>query len=162
MASCVPGYAPVRTIGATHKEFTIPGRVMHQPQFPTVDGLAHFNVIELAAPRDDTDFVLMTIRSEGQFNTVVYDEEDLYRGNTTRDVVMMSADDAARLGLDEGDPVDVVSSTGSMRARTAIVDIRSGNAAMYYPEANILVDRRLDAESRTPAFKSVRVSIRPT
>jgi hypothetical protein len=49
-----------------------------------------------------------------------------------------------------------------MRARTAIVDIRSGNAAMYYPEANILVDRRLDAESRTPAFKSVRVSIRPT
>lgn len=162
MASCVPGYAPVRTIGATHKEFTIPGRVMHQPQFPTVDGLAHFHVIELAAPRDDTDFVLMTIRSEGQFNTVVYDEEDLYRGNTTRDVVMMSADDAARLGLDEGDPVDVVSSTGSMRARTAIVDIRSGNAAMYYPEANILVDRRLDAESRTPAFKSVRVSIRPT
>ena len=58
--------------------------------------------------------VLMTIRSEGQFNTVVYDEEDLYRGNATRDVVMMSADDAASLGLTEGDPVRVTSATGSM------------------------------------------------
>lgn len=161
MASCVPGYAPVRNIGTTRKEFTIPGRVMHQAQFPTADGLAHFHDIDLPAPRDETDLVLMTIRSEGQFNTVVYDEEDLYRGNATRDVVMMSADDAARLGLGEGDPVDVVSSTGSMRAKAAIVDIRSGNVAMYYPEANVLVDRRLDAESRTPAFKSVPVTIRP-
>ena len=161
MAECVPGYEPVRAIGATHREFTIPGRVMHRPAFPTADGLAHFHAVALPEPRDDGDFMMMTIRSEGQFNTVVYDEEDLYRGNVTRDVVMMSAEDAGRLGLAEGDPVDVVSATGSMRARTAIVDIRSGNVAMYYPEANVLVDRRLDAESRTPAFKSVPVTIRP-
>ena len=161
MAACVPGYAPVRTIGQTHKEFTIPGRVMHQPQFPTADGLAHFHVVDLPQPRGDADFVLMTVRSEGQFNTVVYDEEDLYRGNATRDVVMMNAEDATRLGLDEGAPVDVVSATGSMRVKAAIVDIRSGNLAMYYPEANALVDRRLDSESLTPAFKSVQVSIRP-
>jgi hypothetical protein len=38
----------------------------------------------------------MTLRSEGQFNTVVYEEEDLYRGNTRRDVVMMAASDAER------------------------------------------------------------------
>lgn len=161
MAECVPGYEPVRAIGATHREFTIPGRVMHERAFPTADGLAHFHAVALAEPRDDGEFMMMTIRSEGQFNTVVYDEEDLYRGNVTRDVVMMSAEDAGRMGLAEGDPVDVVSATGSMRARTAIVDIRSGNVAMYYPEANVLVDRRLDAESRTPAFKSVPVTIRP-
>ena len=31
----------------------------------------------------------MTVRSEGQFNTVVYEEEDLYRGQTRRDVILL-------------------------------------------------------------------------
>jgi len=35
------------------------------------------------------------------------------------------------------------------------VDIRPGNLAMYYPEANAIVPARLDPHSRTPAFKSV-------
>ena len=37
--------------------------------------------------------------AQGQFNTVVYEEEDLYRGNGRRDVVMMSGEDGARLRL---------------------------------------------------------------
>ncbi len=36
----------------------------------------------------------MTVRSEGQFNTVVYEDADLYRGNLRRDVVMLAAEDA--------------------------------------------------------------------
>jgi hypothetical protein len=32
---------------------------------------------------------------------------------------------------------------------------------MYYPEANILVDRAIDPESLTPAFKAVPVTIHP-
>jgi hypothetical protein len=30
---------------------------------------------------------------------------------------------------------------------------------MYYPEANVLVPRHADALSRTPAFKSIVVSV---
>lgn len=161
MADCVPGYAPVGDIGRTRREFTIPGRVMHEERFPTPDGRARFHVVPLTPRPDEDTFLLMTIRSEGQFNTVVYDEEDLYRGNRTRDVVMLSAEDAGRLGLAEGDPVLVTSRTGQMRVKAAIVDIRSGNLAMYYPEANVLVDRQLDAESLTPAFKSVHVTVTP-
>ena len=37
--------------------------------------------------------------------------------------------------------------------------VRAGNAVMYFPEANVLVPRRADPQSRTPAFKSVLVSI---
>lgn len=48
-----------------------------------------------------------------------------------------------------------------MDVRTAIVDIRSGNLAMYYPEANVLVDRKIDPESLTPEFKAVRVALTP-
>jgi anaerobic selenocysteine-containing dehydrogenase len=104
-------------------------------------------------------FRLMTLRSEGQFNTVVYEEEDLYRGNKRRDVVMMSERDAAALGLSEGDRVTVESSSGRLDLIVSIVDIHDGSLAMYYPEANALVPRRLDPSSGTPAFKSVSVRL---
>ncbi len=42
---------------------------------------------------------------------------------------------------------------------SAIVDIRPGNLAMYYPEANVLVPRRLDDRSKTPAFKSIIATV---
>jgi anaerobic selenocysteine-containing dehydrogenase len=101
----------------------------------------------------------MTVRSEGQFNTVVYEEEDLYRGNERRDVVMMAAEDAARLGVREGDRVTVTTAVGAMEASAAIVDIRAGSIAMYYPEANAIVPGRVDPRSRTPAFKSVAARV---
>src|SRR5262249_8214238 len=102
---------------------------------------------------------LMTLRSEGQFNTVVYEEEDLYRGNRRRDVVMMAADDARRLGVGEGDRVRVETETGALDGAGALVDLRAGSIAMYYPEANALVPRRLDPRSKTPAFKSIAARV---
>ena len=38
-------------------------------------------------------------------------------------------------------------------------DVRAGSAVMYFPEANVLVPRRADPQSKTPAFKSVLVTI---
>jgi anaerobic selenocysteine-containing dehydrogenase len=40
-------------------------------------------------------------------------------------------------------------------------DIRQGNAAMYYPEANILVPHAVDPLSKTPAFKSIAITVQP-
>lgn len=160
ISRAVPGYGPVADIGESRREFQIPGRVFHEPRFATASGRAAFHVTEVPERElAEGEYLLMTVRSEGQFNSVVYDEEDLYRGNTRRDVVMLSAADAREIGVDEGDPVSVASGTGSFSAVAAIVDIRSGNVAMYYPEANVLVDRSLDPESLTPAFKSVVVRL---
>jgi len=162
MAKMVPGYAAIGEIDQTRREFHVAGRVLHAPPFPTGDGKAHFQVTPLPAfAPPPGEFRLMTVRSEGQFNTVVYEEEDLYRGNRHRDVVMMAAEDAARLGLGEGDPVVVETETGRLRVTAAIAELKPGNLAMYYPEANALVPRRLDARSKTPAFKSVAARLRP-
>ena len=162
MAKMVPGYGAIGDIDRTRREFHVAGRVLHAPPFPTGDGRAHFHVTPLPAfAPPPGEFRLMTLRSEGQFNTVVYEEEDLYRGNRHRDVVMMAAEDAARLGLGEGDPVVVETETGRLRVTAAIAELRPGNLAMYYPEANALVPRRLDARSKTPAFKSVVARLRP-
>ena len=157
IAAVVPGYEGIARVEADG-EFQVAGRTFHEPRFATDDGRAHFHVVDVPPVPDG--FQLMTIRSEGQFNTVVYDEEDLYRGNSRRDVVMINPADALSLGIREGDPVEVSSAIASMRVRAAIIDIARGALAMYYPEANKLVDARLDPESRTPAFKSVPVDIR--
>ena len=50
---------------------------------------------------------------------------------------------------------DLLLKVRSYTPDVAIVDIRPGNLAMYYPEANAIVPGRVDAQSRTPAFKSV-------
>jgi anaerobic selenocysteine-containing dehydrogenase len=38
-------------------------------------------------------------------------------------------------------------------------DIRAGNVAMYYPESNVLVPSAVDPLSKTPAFKSIAVTL---
>ncbi|MGE3962222.1 MAG: FdhF/YdeP family oxidoreductase [Dehalococcoidia bacterium] len=162
IARVVPAYEPIEAIGRTRQEFQIPGRIFHDPAFATPDGRARFAVTPLPtlAPLEG-EFRLMTIRSEGQFNTVVYEETDLYRGNTRRDVVMMAFEDAARLGLSEGEWVTVSTESGRMEVVVSITDIRPGNLAMYYPEANVLVPRKLDPRSKTPAFKGVLARVTP-
>jgi anaerobic selenocysteine-containing dehydrogenase len=104
---------------------------------------------------------LITGRSEGQFNTVVYEEEDLYRGQDRRDVILVNPQDMKRLGLTENEPVTVRSEIGSMSGILVrpFPQIKEGNALMYYPEANQLVSRRTDKLSRTPAFKGGVVTL---
>ncbi len=157
IAKAVAGYGEI----TSGKEFQVQGRTFREPAFPTPDGRAHFAVTPTPAfERKEGELRLMTLRSEGQFNTVVYEDEDLYRGVDRRDALMMAAEDAARLGFQEGDRVRVESETGAMTATVFLVDIRPGNAAMYYPEANVLVPPKLDPRSRTPAFKHVAVRVR--
>jgi molybdopterin-dependent oxidoreductase alpha subunit len=160
IAAVVPGYAAIADVDRTRAEFQIPGRTLHEPRFATPDGRARFRATPLPAfaPRDGA-LRLMTVRSEGQFNTVVYEDEDVYRGNERRDVVMMSPDDIDRLGLAPDVRVRVESETGAMEALVRPAALPAGNVAMYYPEANVLVPRRIDPASATPVFKSVAVRV---
>ena len=141
-------------------EFQIAGRTFHEPQFDTESGRARFHVVDLPEMAGGNgNLRLMTVRSEGQFNTVVYEEEDIYRGQDRRDVIMMNQSDIERMGLTLDRRVEVRSATGSISVLVRAADIPRGNAAMYYPEANILIPRTVDPASRTPAFKSVLVEI---
>ena len=105
----------------------------------------------------------MTVRSEGQFNTVVYEEEDIYRGQDGRDVILMNPTDMARMKLNEDQRVTVSNDVGAMHnIRVRPFDIRAGNALMYYPEANALVSTGVDPRSKTPAYKSTLVKLTPS
>lgn len=162
IAQIVPGYENIAAVDQTKREFTVKGRVFHEPQFPTTTGKAMFSWDPTTSEPDlDNAFRLMTVRSEGQFNTVVYEEQDIYRAQERRDVILMNSADMSRLGFREDDEVSVesdVACMGPVRARSW--DIRASNVLMYFPEANVLVGRSLDPVSRTPSFKNVLVRIR--
>jgi molybdopterin-dependent oxidoreductase alpha subunit len=161
IARIVPGLEGLADIDQTKKEFHIPGRAFHTPQFRTPTGKARFAAVAIPElSHGDRELRLMTVRSEGQFNTVVYEEQDIYRGQERRDVVLLHPDDIARLGLEVDQRVTVRSAAGYLsNILVRALDVRPGNAVMYYPEANVLVPAATDPQSHTPAFKSVLVTI---
>jgi anaerobic selenocysteine-containing dehydrogenase len=164
IAQMVPGFEQIADIGQTKEEFQIGGRTFHTPQFATPDGRARLHVHDLPdlAGTEADEIRVMTIRSEGQFNTVVYEDDDIYRGIEGRDVILLHPDDLRRLRLSDGQRVTIDGPAGSMHGIRAaeFAQIKPGNGAMYYPECNILVNRTLDPKSKTPAFKCVIVRIR--
>ncbi|MFO0788374.1 MAG: molybdopterin-dependent oxidoreductase [Pirellulales bacterium] len=162
----IPGLEQIATIDQTKQEFQITGRTFHAPQFNTPDGRAHLHTHALPdlLGTGAGELRLMTIRSEGQFNTVVYEDEDVYRGIDRRDVILLHPDDLRELQLTVDSRVTVHGPAGSMRNILAVAfpKIKAGNAAMYYPECNVLVSRDVDPRSKTPAFKCVIVRVEAT
>ncbi len=162
MAKAIPGFEPLAAIDETKQEFHVSGRIFHAPQFGTPNGKAQFAAVMIPPLPADDRLRLMTIRSEGQFNTVVYEETDIYRGQERRNIILMNPSDIHRLGLVPDQSVRVRSAVGAMHdILVRAHDISSGNAAMYFPEANVLVPTTTDPQSRTPAFKSVLVTVEP-
>jgi molybdopterin-dependent oxidoreductase alpha subunit len=161
IAELVPEYERLASLDGQGKEFHVPGRAIRNYQFPTATGRAQFSAIQVPPLARDTQRLrLMTVRSEGQFNSVVYDSYDLYRGQERRDVILMNPADLQRLGLQPDQRVNVKSTVGEVQYLLARpFDVRAGNAVMYYPEANPLIPTAVDPRSKTPAFKSIEIQV---
>lgn len=159
ISKTIPGWEPLGTIDDTKKEFTIAGRVYHTPKFSTKSGKAIMYPTPMPKPVSD-GLILMTLRSEGQFNSVVYDEYDFYRGMPHRYCILMAKEDAEKLNVKDGQRVKVRGEAGSMENIEVVLGaIRPGAVAMFYPESNVLIKANVDARSKTPAFKSAPVWI---
>ena len=165
IAATIPGLSGLAEMGETKMEFQIEGRVFHEPAFATPDKRANFKVIEIPNTRlnkQENSFNLMSVRSEGQFNTIVYEEQDLFRGQKERWIVLMNRADIKRMIMKENNFVDIKNDVGLMKAvKVRTFDIKEGNIMCYFPEANVLISNTVDSRSRTPAFKSTTVQLFP-
>ncbi len=161
IAEVVPGYEKLNTIEQSGEEFQISNRTFHQPQFATADGKANFKICPIPELKSSGgEYRMMTIRSEGQFNSVIYEEEDLYRNQTSRWIVLMNKEDIQQKGLKENDLVNLESAVGKMEnLKVREFDLPRGNLMTYYPESNILVPKTSDPRSHTPAYKLVWVNV---
>jgi molybdopterin-dependent oxidoreductase alpha subunit len=110
---------------------------------------------------------LITLRSNGQFNTTIYNYDDRFRGiYGSRHVILMHQNDIDRFGLKEGEMVALTTAVddGIERKveglRVVAYDIPEGCVAGYYPECNPLLPLWHHAErSKTPAAKSIPVRV---
>jgi molybdopterin-dependent oxidoreductase alpha subunit len=163
IARTIPGMEQLQDIGVAKKEFHVSGRLMHTPKFCTPSKKASFRVRSMPTVNDTQDvypFLLASVRSEGQFNSIIYEETDSYRYGADRWTVLVSAVDLEELEVKAGDRVDVVSAHGEMRGlNVQPFDLPSGSLLAYYPEANVLTDRARDPRSQTPRFKSIPIKI---
>jgi len=167
IAQVIDGFADfnarVRTDGGFHLHH--PGR---ERVFPTKTGKAGFHAHALDERVAQSDVMqLMTVRSHDQYNTTVYGLDDRYRGvHGLRRVCFISRADLDRLGLRDGEHVDIASVWHDgervvLDFRLVEYDIPAGCLAAYFPETNPLVPLDHHAErARTPASKSIPVRLR--
>ncbi len=161
LAQCVPGLEALDDIDAQRQEFHVGGRLLKTPSFPTGSGRARFHPTPLRRPVVDDAYplTLMSVRSEGQFNSIIYEEADSYRATKSRWCVLMSPALIRKLGIDK-QRVSLISAHGEMRGLEVYpFDLPEDNLMAYYPEANVLIGRGRDPRSHTPAFKSVPVRL---
>lgn len=160
IAATVPGMEALADIDVAKREFHIARRLMHEPAFHTETGKAQFVVRALPRHSKHEQFRLTTVRSEGQFNSIIYESHDSYRGTDTRWAVMLCGQDIERIGVAVGDLVTLRSAYGEMQAVKVFEhDLPPGTAMAYYPEANCLTGTAVDMRSRTPAFKHTPIHI---
>ena len=118
--------------------------------------------------RHSATFYLTTRRGR-QFNSMLWDTADPLTGSTRRDEIFVAPEDAARLGLRDGDAVRVRATTGK-EAETTLVNanpapyefrgicrlarVAPGTLQAYWPEANVLITSRLDPASHEPDYNA--------
>ncbi|QMW22488.1 FdhF/YdeP family oxidoreductase [Sandaracinobacteroides saxicola] len=179
IAATIPGMAALADIDVAKREFHVTNRLLHHPNFQTADGRATFALCPLPSPSGEgrlaqragvgpgpevgqgaIPLTLATIRSEGQFNSIIYERTDSYRGHAPRNALLMHPTDIAAHGLTPGSTVTLASPHGRLPGLVIHpFDVHPGNVLAYYPEANALTATTTDPRSKTPAFKSVPVWI---
>jgi len=161
IAQTIPGLEKINTMEKRGQEFTIPQRILHRPRFHTENQKANFRVLPIPPlALNGRALTMMSVRSEGQFNSVIYEEEDIFRGIDRRNVILMNKSNMQQLQLSENAKVRVKSATGVLEnIFVREFAIKEGNALMYYPECNYLISRRTDPRSKTPAFKSTSITV---
>lgn len=150
--------------------FVLPHPPRDSREFPTPSGRARLRTHPLTWPAlPDGRVLLQTLRSHDQYNTTIYGDSDRYRGiHHGRRVVMVNPRDLERLGVADGQLVDLVSEwrdgveRRAERFRVVSYPTAVGCAAAYYPETNVLVPLDSTAKgSNTPTSKSVVVRLEP-
>jgi molybdopterin-dependent oxidoreductase alpha subunit len=173
ISQTIPGYEKIGAIDQTKEEFTISGRILHQPKFSTPSGKAVLyatplpdlslpgpEFFDLPADQPGIVLALMTGRSYSQHNTVVYQIGDQYRGMPHRNCILVNRLDAEHLGVAEHGLVTVRGDVGQMEKVEVIYGaVRPGAALMFYPEVNVIFSAKIEPRSGTPAYKRVPVCI---
>jgi molybdopterin-dependent oxidoreductase alpha subunit len=130
-------------------------RLFADGRFHTADGKARFSAVTPPERRATEGRLYVSTRRGKQFNSMVQHRVDPLTG-AARDDVLISAEDAARLQIANGDRVRLTSAAGRFEGRARIDAIKAGNLEVHWPEGNGLLSREeIDAASKEPDYNAV-------
>lgn len=155
MAKAIPLYAGIETLEKAGDQVQWGGPTLYSGgRFDTPDGKARFATVALPErPAREGLFAVSTRRGK-QFNSMVQRDRDPLNG-AFREDVLMSPEDAGRLGLSGGAPVRLVSGAGDFRGRILLAPIKPGNLEVHWPEGMALLSRTVDGESGEPDYNAL-------
>ena len=137
----VPLYAGIEGLSREGDQLQWGGpRLYADGRYATPDGKALFSVVTPPARRLPAELFHVSTRRGKQFNSMVQHDVDPLTG-AGRDDVFISKEDAARLGVRDGDALRLTSPAGQYVGRAKIDRIKPRNLAVHWPEGNVLLSR---------------------
>ena len=123
--------------------------------FDTEDGNAHFTSRRCRPCPRTTRRLRLSTRRGKQFNSMVQEQQDALTG-AVREAVLISADDAVRLGVANGDKVVAAQRPRRARAaRSLISPVKPGNVQVHWPEGNVLIETGVRSpEAQIPDYNT--------
>lgn len=156
MEATMPIYAGISTLASEGDWIQWGGPQLCADGFPRMpDGRARFTVVPMPDNRIPPGMFHISTRRGKQFNSIVFRERDPQMGGAARDAVLMRAEDARAAGLAEGAEVVVSNDVGEMRGRVRFDEVPRRHVVLYWPEANVLLARRYDAEAGIPDYNAL-------
>jgi molybdopterin-dependent oxidoreductase alpha subunit len=163
----IPLYSGIETLQRKGDQVQWGGRTLYADgRFATADGKAHFAAIDAGRPAhaavmaltgvaDPSRAFRVSTRRGKQFNSMIQRDVDPLTG-AHRDDVLMSPIDMDRLGVRNGDAVELQSTQGVLRGRARGAEIVPGNLEVHWPEGNVLLDAAaIDHASLEPDYNAI-------
>src|SRR5258705_9216195 len=127
----VPFYEGIEKLSQEGDNFQWGGpRLFADGKFATADGKGHFSPVSLEERRALKGMFYVSTRRGKQFNSMVHRASDPLTG-ALRDDVLVSREDAERLGIQERELIRLTSSNGSFVGRLKIDKIKPGNVEVH-------------------------------
>jgi molybdopterin-dependent oxidoreductase alpha subunit len=156
----IPAYAGIQNLNKPGHNFQYGGSMLCAGwRFPTPDGKAHFKSVKPshATPAPGT-FRVVTRRGK-QFNSMVHEDTDPSNA-APRNAILMSPEDAKRLGFAPGDAVELKNDFGIYRGNVMPASVANGTLEIYWPEGNVLVDPKTRSPlGAIPAYKEISATL---
>jgi molybdopterin-dependent oxidoreductase alpha subunit len=141
IAKVVPQYAGIQHLKEAGDQFQYGGsHLAFGWNFPTPEGKAKFSVLSAQKTALPEGYFLVTTRRGKQFNSMVQERQDKITG-AVREAVLMSALDAEKMGLKEGEEILLKNELGEYKGRVYLAPVKPKNLQIHWPEGNILLDK---------------------
>ena len=147
-------YKGIANLRKKDDNFQYGGARLLEDKFLTPDGKGHFTAIELPDEKVPPGKFLLATRRGKQFNSMVHGKIDPLTG-ASRDDIFISHEDAARLGLKNGDAIVLRNARGEFHGRARIERVKPGSLQGHWPEVNGLIAAGCLDPSGVPDYNAV-------